>query len=183
MFCVTLLMADKNRRLESKLWLKMKSDQIKNGVLRFFRFNRGYYFCATELFDEDLVLSNGNSLIFVEVKTTWSDYCRESKKIKYRGDNYTHLEMHINIPQIHRPNQVYFATPLELAIKMYDQACSNYGLISHTGAGIIAVNKRGVCDILLQAEEKNKEKVADVTLDKIIKRMSSEIISLREKSV
>ena len=45
----------------------MNSDILKNEILSYFRFNRQYYLCATEVNNgieiADVLLSNGNKII------------------------------------------------------------------------------------------------------------------------
>lgn len=149
----------------------MNANQIKNALLKYFRFQRGFPYIATECLNEDVVASDGNNFICVEVKISWSDYLREYNKNKYKFINGFSLRSTIN-----NPNRIYFAAPKELALKICEDLNEKK---SHFGC--ISISERGDVSIIRKPKKLHENKIKSETLELIIMRISSELITLRDK--
>ncbi len=164
----------------------MNSNQVKNIVLEYFRYKRQHTHTATEWMEEDVVLSDGKILVTVEVKISFADFSREFDKGKYQHG------YGLTISPIYAPNMMYFAAPFDLAHKiLHDPRHDKYG------HGIIAVNswigrfcslQRGDYEaecsdakIIKKAKKLHSEPPSQKTLDSIVARMASEVITMRKQ--
>ena len=139
---------------------------IKNVLLSYYRYERGYSHVVTEFFDADVVVSNQKIVIECEVKISWKDYRADWSKKKHT-DNYRSM---------FKPNMFYFAAPEELALRIKDdlkQKSSKYG--------VIAITKEGTVKVLRKASKLHTTKVADKILERMVARLTSEMITLRHK--
>ena len=139
---------------------------IKNVLLSYYRYERGYSHVVTEFFDADVVVSNQKIAIECEVKISWKDYRADWSKKKHT-DNYRSM---------FKPNMFYFAAPEELALRIKDdleQKSSKYG--------VIAITKEGMVKVLRRASKLHTTKVADKILERMVARLTSEMITLRHK--
>lgn len=152
----------------------MISSTVKNALLKYYRFDRGFPYVATECWDEDVVVSDGKRLICIEVKISWSDYRAEFKKAKH-SKNACHWYMGTK-PKKNNPNCVYFAAPSTLAVKIaddIDQTAPIYGVLS--------VDDYGHVSVLRRAKEIHSGTVSGPTLIDMVKRLTSELITIRSK--
>ena len=139
---------------------------LKNVLLSYYRYERGYSHVVTEFFDADVVVSNQKITIECEVKISWKDYRADWSKKKHT-DNYKSM---------FKPNMFYFAAPEELALRIKDdleQKSSKYG--------VIAITKEGTVKVLRKASKLHTSKVTDKILKRMVARLTSEIITLRHK--
>ena len=139
---------------------------LKNVLLSYYRYERGYSHVVTEFFDADVVVSNQKIAIECEVKISWKDYRADWSKKKHT-DNYKSM---------FKPNMFYFAAPEELALRIKDdlkQKSSKYG--------VIAITKEGAVKVLKKAPKLHTTKVADKILERMVARLTSEMITLRHK--
>ena len=139
---------------------------LKNVLLSYYRYERGYSHVVTEFFDADVVVSNQKIAIECEVKISWKDYRADWSKKKHT-DNYRSM---------FKPNMFYFAAPEELALRIKDdleQKSSKYG--------VIAITKEGTVKVLRKASKLHTTKVADKILERMVARLTSEMITLRRK--
>ena len=139
---------------------------LKNVLLSYYRYERGYSHVVTEFFDADVVVSNQKITIECEVKISWKDYRADWSKKKHT-DNYKSM---------FKPNMFYFAAPEELALCIKDdleQKSSKYG--------VIAITKEGTVKVLRKASKLHTTKVADKILERMVARLTSEMITLRHK--
>ena len=139
---------------------------LKNVLLSYYRYERGYSHVVTEFFDADVVVSNQKITIECEVKISWKDYRADWSKKKHT-DNYKSM---------FKPNMFYFAAPEELALRIKDdleQKSSKYG--------VIAITKEGTVKVLRKASKLHTTKVADKILERMVARLTSEMITLRHK--
>ena len=75
-----------------------------------------------------------------------------------------------------KPNIFYFAAPEELAIRIKDdlkERSSKYG--------VIAITNQGVVKVLRKASKLHTTKVTDKVLERMVARLTSEMITLRHK--
>ena len=139
---------------------------LKNVLLSYYRYERGYSHVVTEFFDADVVVSNQKIAIECEVKISWKDYRADWSKKKHT-DNYRSM---------FKPNMFYFAAPEELALRIKDdlkQKSSKYG--------VIAITKEGTVKVLKRASKLHTTKVAHKILERMVARLTSEMITLRHK--
>ncbi len=139
---------------------------LKNVLLSYYRYERRYSHVVTEFFDADVVVSNQKITIECEVKISWKDYRADWSKKKHT-DNYKSM---------FKPNMFYFAAPEELALRIKDdleQKSSKYG--------VIAITKEGTVKVLRKASKLHTTKVADKILERMVARLTSEMITLRHK--
>ena len=139
---------------------------LKNVLLSYYRYERGYSHVVTEFFDADVVVSNQKIAIECEVKISWKDYRADWSKKKHT-DNYKSM---------FKPNMFYFTAPEELALRIKDdleQKSSKYG--------VIAITKEGTVKVLRKASKLHTTKVTDKVLERMVARLTSEMITLRHK--
>jgi hypothetical protein len=142
------------------------SATLKNVLLAYYRFERGYSHVVTEFFDADVVVSNQKIAIECEIKISWKDYRADWSKKKHT-ENYRSM---------FKPNMFYFVAPIELAqrIKLdLDERKSKYGVIGVTSNGSLQTLKR--------ASKLHTKPVSDKILERIVARLTSELITLRYK--
>lgn len=164
--------------------VELTTNAIKNHLLAYWRFRRGWHYVATECWDEDVVVSNGTQLIFVEVKVSWSDYRQEFKKDKYH-ETLAGTPDWMRYPV--QPNRKYLAAPLELArriaadvpnhhpefgvLAMYDDQASRWQ--GPTGASITILHK---------AKSLHSDPVNPIALNTLLGRMASELVTVRAEA-
>ena len=139
---------------------------LKNALLGYYRFERGYPYVVTEFFDADVVVSDKKKVVECEVKISWKDYRADWSKKKH-SENYR---------SSFKPNMFYFAAPEELAIRIKDdleQKSSKYG--------VIAITKESTVKVLRKASKLHTTKVTDKVLERMVARLTSEMITLRHK--
>lgn len=139
---------------------------LKNVLLSYYRYERGYSHVVTEFFDADVVVSNQKIAIECEIKVSWKDYRADWSKKKHT-DNYKSM---------FKPNMFYFAAPEELALRIkedLEQKSSRYG--------VIAITKEGTVKVLRKASKLHTSKVTDKILERMVARLTSEVITLRHK--
>ena len=142
------------------------SATLKNVLLAYYRYERGYSHVVTEFFNADVVVSNQKIAIECEVKISWKDYHADWSKRK-------HTE---NYKSMFKPNMFYFAAPEELALRIKDdleQKSSKYG--------VIAITKESTVKVLRKASKLHTSKVTDKILERMVARLTSEVITLRHK--
>ena len=139
---------------------------LKNVLLSYYKYERGYSHVVTEFFDADVVVSNQKIAIECEIKVSWKDYRADWSKKKHT-DNYKSM---------FKPNMFYFAAPEELALRIkedLEQKSSKYG--------VIAITKEGTVKVLRKASKLHTSKVTDKILERMVARLTSEVITLRHK--
>lgn len=141
------------------------ANTVKNAVLAYYRFQRKFPYVATECWDCDVIASDGERLVEVEVKVSWNDYQREFKKPK-----------HTEGQKVHYPNRMYFAAPVDLAQRIATDSRAVEG-----GYGVIAVDEKGQTSVLRKAKQQHGILVAREALNDIALRISSELFTLREQ--
>ena len=142
------------------------SATLKNALLGYYRFERGYAYVVTEFFDADVVVSNQKITVECEVKISWKDYRADWSKKKH-SDNYR---------SSFKPNMFYFAAPYELAMRIkedLEEKSSKYGVIAITDSGSVQV--------LRKAKKLHTKAVTEKILNYMIARLTSELITLRHK--
>lgn len=165
--------------------VELSTNAIKNHLLAYWRFRRGWHYVATECWDEDVVVSNGTQLIFVEVKVSWNDYRHEFKKDKYH-------EVLEGTPSwmLHpvKPNRKYLAAPLELARRIAQDVPNH-----HPEFGVLALDpdwpplrRQGVTGanitLVHKAKALHNNAVSAAALNTILGRMASELVTVRAEA-
>lgn len=146
------------------------ANQCKNALLAYFRFKRGYPYVATEYLECDVVAAKSSEWIEVEVKISWSDYCAEWKKKKHKDG------LSIYIKNKYSPNRKYFAAPPSLAQRIANDRAEN-----HPEYGVLSIWTEEDITFVRRATTLHKEQPTCNTLDGIISRVTSELITLRRK--
>lgn len=147
------------------------ANQCKNVLMSYFRFKRGYPYVATEYLDCDFVAANNLEWIEVEVKISWSDYCAEWKKKKHREGGLPKSR-----EAKYAPNRKYFAAPPSLAQRM-----SNDCAINHPEYGVLSIWTDEEINYVRRAKVLHSNEPNSKTLNGIIARVTSELITLRRK--
>lgn len=153
----------------------MNSDLLKNEILKYFRFKRQFYLCATEVNNgfeiADILVSNGKKIIEIEIKISYSDFLADFKKRKHKkvyiGNNIYRLDYL-------KANKFYFCIPHDLKEKCLEYLNKNnlpYGLYVFNGS----LNLVKKCKILKELHIKEIDKINK----NIIRRATSELIILR----
>ena len=139
---------------------------LKNVLLSYYRYERGYSHVVTEFFDADIVVSNQKIAIECEVKISWKDYHADWSKKKHT-DNYKSM---------FKPNMFYFAAPYDLAVRIQgdlEERSSKYG--------VIAITEHGTVQVLRKAKKLHTNTVTEKILTYMVSRLTSELITLRHK--
>lgn len=147
------------------------ANQCKNALLAYFRFKRGYPYVATEYLECDVVAAKSSEWIEVEVKVSWSDYCAEWKKKKHREGGLPRSR-----EAKYTPNRKYFAAPPGLAQRM-----ANDCAINHPEYGVLSIWTEEEINYVRRAKVLHRNEPNSKTLDGIIARVTSELITLRKK--
>lgn len=147
------------------------ANTIKNVLMAHYRFQRQFAYVATECWDCDVVVSDGHSLIEIEVKLTWADYKKEFTKDKHRVCPNQYFLTSKGI----QPNKRYFAAPIALAERIATDAATRCPVY-----GVMAVEKYHHT-ILRRAAMVHKDPVSAGTLHSMVKRISSELITVRQQ--
>jgi len=154
--------------------LNIDSDFLKTKLLFYWRFKRGYYYCATEVNTgkeiADVMLCNDKEIIEIEVKITFSDFIADFKKPKHYIHQANKREYHYL-----KSNKFFFCVHPDISdrCKTYlDENNYQYGLITFRGKLIILKSCRKLKKI--DTREFNFVK------NEIIRRATSELVNLRE---
>lgn len=147
----------------------MNANEVKNNILNYFRFKRGFIYVATELWNEDVVVSDGVNLIAIEVKVSWSDYIREFKKEKYKP-HYRSFGYHYS-----NPKRKFFAAPNELASRISSDLNKSF-----LGAGVISVDSKGNVSVLRRAKDLHLQEINSEAIKDITARATSELVNVRK---
>jgi hypothetical protein len=156
----------------------MNSKEIKTKLLHYWRFRRRYIYCATEVgkFKADILVSNGEEILEIEVKVSRGDIVQEKKKKKhfiYHNPSTWYSQF--------VPNKFYIAVPKNLVPIVTDLTINkNYGIVQVKKKQITKNRKEVYCKIIKQAKiiyPKFNEKLHR----QIIMRMGSELIRMRMK--
>lgn len=149
----------------------MNSDILKNAILEYFRFERQYYICATEvrLWNQtsDIIICNDNDeIIDIEIKISYNDFLADFKKRK-------HIKDISGYPYLYA-NKLYYCVPAEIK----DQ-CLLYLTVNNFPYGLISFN--GILIIIKKCKKINglTEDLIKTIKRKIILRLSSEMVFLR----
>lgn len=163
------------------------SQQIKIAITSLYRFERKFQYTCTEFDFADIIMSNSEELIEIEVKISYSDLKNETKKSEKIRKHKLNNSIGKPIKNEYIPNHFYFAMPYELTQKkeVIDYITSlndKYGIISVTPV-YSKYHKKYVYDIryIKRAKKLHDNIVSNDLLNRIIKRLSSENIGLREK--
>ena len=150
---------------------------IKNHLLHYYRFDRGFYYLATEWMDCDLVVFDHrtNVLVEIEVKMSWDDYKADFSKRKYQysGERYEGYRLGQGVS----PHLKYFAAPDTLAIRILGNIVEK-----SLPFGVIRVSDQGpFVTIARRAKRLRFGGVDENAIRSIISRMSSELVTLRRQ--
>lgn len=142
------------------------SATLKNALLGYYRFERGYPYVVTEFFDADVVVSDKKKVVECEVKISWKDYRADWSKKKH-SENYR---------SSFKPNMFYFAAPYDLAVRIQgdlEERSSKYG--------VITITEHGTVQVLRKAKKLHTNTVTEKILTYMVSRLTSELITLRHK--
>jgi hypothetical protein len=130
----------------------MTSQEIKEILIKFYKYERGADLVATEVEYMDFVAVLKNCIIEVEIKVSVEDFKNDFKKPKHFY--YTKWHNSQDLLDRHVPNKFYFAVPSTIKDKVVEYLASrkdkekfaNYGVISFTEANIpyVVVNARNL---------------------------------------
>ena len=147
------------------------ANQCKNALLSLLRFKRGFQYVATEYLDCDVIAATSQKWIEVEVKISWADYCAEWKKDKHKEGM-----LRCDYDGKYFPNKKYFAAPPKLAQRIA-QDCADH----HPEYGVISICSEELANYLRNAKTLHTNHPSQKTLDGIVARITSELITLRRK--
>lgn len=149
----------------------MDSELLKTEILKHFRFKKQYIICGTEVNNgieiADVLLSNGNNIIEIEIKISYSDFLADFKKRK-------HIKNKNGIRFFLYCHKFYYCVPAEIKEK-----CLNYLKENNYKYGLYCFN--GELTLI-----KKCSKLQNLTMDQIgkindyiIRRATSELVNLR----
>ena len=154
------------------LWRLMKASEAKTKVLHYWRFKRRYKWIATEAgpYNSDVLVSNLQEVVEVEIKVRASDLRAELKKRKHYA--YKNGGRYI-------PNKFYIGVPEDLVetciVLIEDRP---YGIISIDSRPLTNKRKEVFCKIVRQARPINLNFPFPL-YDCLLLRMGSELIQNR----
>ena len=161
----------------------MNSTEMKTKLLHYWRFNRKYYYIATEVgnFNADVLCSNGKEIVECEVKTSYADFLNDFKRKVNKHEIYSNVT---RWGASECPTKFYFAVANDLTekVKKYLED-SPYGVIEISSIELTSFktsNRKVIryCKIIKQA--KKLHGFFDERLhNKIIMRSGSELIRAR----
>lgn len=153
---------------------EITTNEIKNELLKHYRFNKGFQYISTECCERDVLVSNGKDLIEIEVKVSWADYKRDFEKERYKRAKEKGLLIP-EMPYKGTPNYKYYAAPRELALKIKEDIEQN-----HPHFGVISVST-GFCEFIKRGKRVHDDPISEKNKDLIVARMASELITMRCK--
>lgn len=154
---------------------KKNSDYFKIVVASYFRFVSHYIYTCTEYEYMDVCACNSNYITEIECKISRSDLKKELLKDKHEYYSFSKKSKHVIVP-----NRYYIAIPFD----MYDDETKDFINELNPLYGIMVVKDNEDYPIIVkEAKKLHNEKVSPKILEEIIRRMSSENISLRKKLV
>lgn len=146
--------------------------------MHYFRFKRRYQFIATEVgrFNSDILISNGEKILEIEVKISISDLKNEIKKKKHAiyASPTPYYKKFI-------PNYFLFAVPESLIDKSLTLIKENDGLISVFEKPI--VSKHDLYCKIIKKPKLITSKFSETLQKDLILRMGSELIRGRLKEL
>ncbi|MDB4330448.1 hypothetical protein N9948_01870 [bacterium] len=156
----------------------MNSAEIKNKVLHYLRFKRKYSLIATEAGrkkknNADILASNFEEIVEVEVKTSRADLRNDFQKMKHT--RYASTRTHFT------PNKFYFAVPkklVEYAIELTKDM--GYGVLEVSEKPLTGFTKHSFVTVKKKAKTL-KERYCKKLEHEMLMRLSSEMIRLRIK--
>ncbi len=152
----------------------LSTNAVKNALLRYFRFGRGFPYVATECWEEDIVASDGVRLTCVEIKVSWADYRREFGKSKHKREScYWHPKLP---PKSNNPNRIFFAAPSDLAARIAEDLQTTAPVY-----GVLSVDAHGQVSVIRKAQELHKKRIDPISLRGLVMRLTSELITMREQ--
>ena len=178
----------KNKTIKTSSLIGSKlTNFIKLQCLKYFRFDRQFELACTECINNaDINAVSPTSLVEVEVKISKTDFLNEfDGKSKVKAYKHKVLNEEIKPKKGYIvPNYFYFCTTNELKDFILDYINTyypKYGLLicdEHR-----QFNRRSYIYCAKKATKIHDNKTSTKTFEKIYKRLSSEVISLREKCI
>ena len=165
---------------------KMNANFIKIELLKYFRFDRQFELCFTEGInksDVNAVDVKKKCLVEVEVKISKSDFLKEfDKTSKNKTKKHTRYRNDKEYKNYIKPNYFYFCVTPELYKFVVEYLQKNgykeYGVLVCYDKRVYG--KRSCVECKLNARKLHNGFTQDVVV-KAYKRLSSEIIGLKEK--
>lgn len=145
----------------------MTAHQVKNEMLKYWRFQRKYNYIATEYMDRDVIVSNGISLVEIEVKVSYQDFLREWKKRKHR----TSIPHTSNV----HPHYYFFAVP----DGYLGHQIATYLMEHKLPFGLFTVQDEQGLYRVRPAKRLHSNPIEQHVLKGIVQRMGSELLNLR----
>ena len=163
--------------------------RVTTKVLGYFRFTRRCKYIATEVgvYKSDiLAITPQNKLLEIEVKVSYNDFKNDFKKsYKRYYTNFKKHEVYANSANSKwRPNYFYYAVPESLVdkvVKYLKENKINYGVISVVDGIPLPYNREEWCSIVRKCKPLHKNNVSDSVINSIVGRMSSEVITRRQR--
>lgn len=157
----------------------MTANFIKNAILSYFRFKRGFEYVATEVFDCDVVVSDGRCCIEIEVKTNWRDYTMDKRKPFFSQQRQALLAWKRDNPvwaDVRDPNRSFWAAPEPLAQRIVEDDQHNV-----LDRGVLSISDKGIVTIARRSKSLHTNPISEKSQHYILFRMSSELITLRQQ--
>lgn len=156
--------------------MEITTDFLKTQVLSYWRYKRNYWMAATEVNTgieiADILLCDDKEIIEIEVKTTWSDFKADFKKVKHIKKDCEWMKKYFYL----KANKFYFCVHPEISDKCQKYLETNnynYGLLTFSGELCILKSCRKLKELRPREIEQIKKS--------IIYRTSSEMVHLRKE--
>lgn len=158
---------------------------IKLQLMKYYRFDRQFNLVVSECINNsDITALSKTNLVEVEIKISKEDFLKEfDGKSKIKATKHQRYNNGKKYNKYIIPSYFYFCTTKDLApfIKNYlkENGYTNYGILICCEKRIF--NKRSHIEVYKQANKLNKNVINDDVIEKVYKRLQSELISLKEK--
>lgn len=156
----------------------MKSKELKAKLLHYYRFRRRYKYIATEagVWNSDVLVSDENEIIEIEVKISLSDYLKDFSKNKHNV-----YKAPSKYYKTFLPNKFYFCVPENLAAEILPLLKdSKYGLLVCLEGKI---TKKGSFIKCVKKAENISDSISKKLLHALQLRMGSELIRMKLKEL
>jgi len=161
----------------------MDSAEMKTKLLHYWRFSRNYNFIATEAgrFNADVIVSNGDTIIECEVKTSYPDFRLDFKRKSKKHEIYSNVA---KWGAMEIPNKFYFAVENKITKKVESFLKDTpYGIIEILNTELTlfkTTNSKAIryCKIVKQARKLHNKFDARLH-NMIVMRSGSELIRAR----
>lgn len=166
--------------------IQPKAEHLKYWLFYYYRIKRQFHYCASEVmvgwrWIADFIVCTNKDITEIEIKVSIADLKNDIVHKKYKFECLKDIREDKKLFMYDKemiPNYFYYCVPEKIAIKAYEYLKDTpYGLI------IIPNHHYNDSDFfwIKQSSERFNKEYPNKLKEKIVARMSSEILGLREK--